>query len=139
MTTHPYLRAYMAGVTVPSLFFVLAFAVYLGSHSAYPPDFPIERFLVFPLALVPAIWGVWNVVYVAAEGYRRWPIGLHGAVVPLVLLPLALWGAASLRIEGVRLLLSIAWLIVPLLAAIYYLAWKYLVHALNRLLGIGPA
>ncbi|MBS1858171.1 MAG: hypothetical protein JST11_22560 [Acidobacteria bacterium] len=139
MTTHPYLRAYMAGVTVPSIFFVLGFAAYLALHASYDPGFPVERFLVFPLALVPAIWGAWNMVYVAAEGYRRWPIGLHGAMVPLVLLPPALWAAGSLQLEFVGALLKMAWLIVPLTAMVYYLVWKYFVGALNRLVGIGPA
>jgi hypothetical protein len=100
MTTHPYLRAYMAGVTVPSIFFVLGFAAYLGLHGAYDPGFPIERFLVFPLAL---------------------------------------WAAKSLRLEFVNDLVKMGWLIVPLVAVVYYLAWKYFVSALNRLVGIGPA
>ena len=69
------MRQAALGVTVPSLFFVLAFALYLALHGAFQPVFPIERLLVFPLAL----------------------------------------------------------------AAVYYRAWKYLVHALNRLVGIAPA
>ncbi|MDE3166118.1 MAG: hypothetical protein KGN36_09950 [Acidobacteriota bacterium] len=104
MKTHPYLRAYMAGVTVPSLFFELAFAAYLTLRGPYDPGFPVERFMVFPLALVPAVWG-----------------------------------AGSLGLGFVDNLARMGWLIVPLVAALYFLVWKYLVSALNRLLGVGPA
>jgi hypothetical protein len=137
MTTHPYLRAYMAGVTVPSVFLLFGFVVFCVIRLAYNPVFPIERVLVFPLALVPAIWGVWNMVYLRMHTRRYLPLGAHGALVPVFLVPVALTIA---RAFGIELTLAASWTIVivavPLLAIIYYLAWKFLVGFFNELLGI---
>ena len=137
MTTHPYLRAYMAGVTVPSVLLVFGFVVFCVVRLAYNPDFPIERVLVFPLALVPAIWGVWNMVYLAMHKRRYMPLGCHGALAPLLAVPVALANAKAL---GVGLTLAASWTIVivalPLLMIIYYLLWKFLVGLLNEVMGI---
>ena len=137
MTTHPYLRAYMAGVTVPSVFLLFVFVVFSAIRFAYNPEFPIERILVFPLALVPAIWGVWNMAYLAMHKRKYLPLGYHGALVPVMLVPVALVSANAL---GVDLALAASWrivtLTVPLLMVLYYLAWKFLVGFLNEVLGI---
>jgi hypothetical protein len=137
MTTHPYLRAYMAGVTVPSVFLLFVFGVFCVIRLAYNPEFPIERVLVFPMALVPAIWGIWNMVYLAMRTRRYLPLGCHGALVPVFLVPVAL---AIARAFGIELTLAASWTIVivalPLLMIIYYLAWKFLVGFFNEMLGI---
>ena len=136
MTTHPYLRAYMAGVTVPTVFLLFPFVVFTAVRLGYNPDFPIERIMVFPLAMVPAIWGVWNIVYLAMHKRRYIPLGCHGALVPLFLVPMALAGLNVLGIDlGIASWRIIA-LAVPLLMILYYLIWKYLVGLLNELLGI---
>jgi hypothetical protein len=128
----------MAGVTVPSVFLLFVFVVFCVIRLAYNPEFPVERVMVFPLALVPAIWGVWNMVYLAMHTRRYIPLGCHGALVPVVLVPVALWTA---RAFGIELTLSASWTIVavalPLLMIVYYLAWKFLVGFLNESLGIG--
>jgi hypothetical protein len=137
MTTHPYLRAYMAGVTVPSVFLLFVFLVFCVIRFAYNPEFPIERILVFPMALVPAVWGVWNMVFLVMHKHKYLPLGCHGALVPMFLVPLALVIARAL---GVDLALAASWriviLTVPLLMILYYLAWKLLVGFLNEILGI---
>ena len=137
MTTRPYLRAYMAGVTFPSVLLLFGFAVFCVIRLAYNPEFPIERVLVFPLALVPAIWGAWNMVYLAMHKRRYIPLGCHGALVPVLLVPVALWTA---RAFGFELTLAASWTIVavavPLLTIIYYLVWKYVVGYLNEMMGI---
>jgi hypothetical protein len=137
MKTHPYLRAYMAGVTVPSVFLLFVFVVFCVIRFACNPEFPIERVLVFPMALVPAIWGVWNMVYLAMHTRRYIPLGAHGALVPLILVPVALVTAKAL---GFEFALAASWTIViltvPLLMIIYYLVWKFLVGFLNEMLGI---
>ena len=136
MNTHPYLRAYMAGVMIPTVFLLLVFIVFAVIRFVYNPEFPLERVLVFPLALVPAIWGLWNVVYVAMHGRRRLPLGMHGAVVPAVLLPMALFAARVFGFEFVAGAAPFVLMTVPLLMIIYYLVWKYLVGFLNAMLGI---
>jgi hypothetical protein len=136
MNTHPYLRAYMAGVMIPTVFLLLVFIAFVVIRFGYDPQFPLERVLVFPLALVPAIWGLWNIVYVAMHGRRRLPLGIHGALVPAVLFPLALVAARALGFEFVAGATPVVLLTLPLLMIIYYLVWKYLVGFLNTILGI---
>ena len=108
MSKHVYLRAYMAGVTIPSVLMVFALASFCVVRIGYHFPFPIERAMVFPLALVPPIWGLWNMLYVALRRHRYLPLGLHGAVVPLFLGPL---GFATIRTLGFE--------IPPLVAAVF--------------------
>jgi hypothetical protein len=65
------------------------------------------------------------------------PLGCHGALVPVFLVPVALVAAKAF---GFELTLAASGTIVavavPLLAIIYYLAWKYLVRFVNEVLGI---
>jgi len=133
---HILLRAYMAGVVVPTVFLLFVFAVFCVVRLAYNPDLPLERVLVFPLALVPAIWGGWNMVYVALRGRRRLPLGLHGALVPAVLAPLALVASHAFGLGFPGTLAGGIAVVVPPLMAIYYLFWKYFVGFLNDLLEI---
>src|SRR5437016_824732 len=63
---HPFLRAYMAGIVVPTMFLLVIMAVF-GYHRYYfevPNQFviplpgrPLERALIFPMAVVPNLWG----------------------------------------------------------------------------------
>jgi hypothetical protein len=134
MITHPYVRAYMAGVTVPSVFMLLALSAYLSVRAGYTIDYPVEKMMVFPMAIVPALWGLWNMAYLALDGRRRWPIGIHGAVVPLAIFPVAL---AVAKAAGLGEITTEMWIALPLIAVVYYLVWKYVVGGLNRLVGIG--
>jgi hypothetical protein len=99
------------------------------------------------MAVVPLLFGLWNMLWLGSHGRTHLPIGLHGAILPLLLMPLGATTASSL---GVLVLSAhgATWfnaceipyaLIAPLfLAALagYYLVWKYIVGSLNRLLGI---
>jgi hypothetical protein len=136
MQSHIYLRAYMAGVTVPTVLVVFMLAGFVVLRFGYNAPIPIERFLVFPLAIVPVLWGLWNMLYIVVRKHWRIPLGLHGALVPLVVAPLALGNAFLAGFEISRS----AWTIFPagvvfaMLA--YYLAWKYVVGFFNRMLEI---
>ena len=64
--THPYLRAYMAGTVVPTLFLLVVITVFAYHRYYYEvpiqfvvgvPGRPLERMLVFPMAIVPNTWG----------------------------------------------------------------------------------
>ena len=133
MKTHPYLRAYMAGVATPSVVVLFLLMLYL-SVRAY---FPFERILVFPLAVVPALWGVWNVLWVALHGRSRWPLGLHGAIVPLFAVPIGVTMARSIGFEFPVEPIRVIMIVTPLAMVMYYLAWKYIVGFLNELIGVG--
>jgi hypothetical protein len=124
----------MAGITVPSAVMILALTMFcivrLGLH--FPV--PIERALVFPMALVPNLWGAWNMLYVAVGRPRRIPIGLFGAVVPLIIAPI---GLAVLRAVGAPGFVLAAFPVaLAIVIAGYYLIWKYVVGFFNRMLEI---
>ncbi len=136
MKNHIYLRAYMAGVTVPTVLVVFVLACFVVLRFGYHVPFLIERGLVFPLAVVPGLWGLWNMLYVVVRKHWRIPLGLHGAVVPLVVGPLALLNAFLLGFDIPHFVYAIfpAGIAVAMLA--YYLVWKYLVGFFNRMLEI---
>ncbi|HXS75384.1 MAG TPA: hypothetical protein VN753_04345 [Terracidiphilus sp.] len=147
MNTHPYLRAFMAGTLVPTLVLPLLLVAFLVLRVGLQVTFPIERGLIFPMALVPAIWGLWNILWELTRDRTHLPVGVHGAFLPLLLVP----AGAVIATQGGVLTLganSITWfnavtvpyaLIAVFLAVgmtAYYLAWKYVVGFVNRLLGI---
>jgi len=136
MKRHIYLRAYMAGVTVPSVLVMLMLASFVVLRFGYNVSIPIERFLVFPLAIVPGLWGLWNMLYLVVRKHWRIPLGLHGALVPLVAAPLALGNAFVAGFEISRSALTIFPAGVALAMLAYYLAWKYLVGFLNGVLDV---
>ncbi|MGB6829362.1 MAG: hypothetical protein WBE41_15045 [Terracidiphilus sp.] len=147
MNTHPYLRAYMAGVLIPTLILPLLLTAFIVVRLAMQAPFPFERGLVFPLALVPALWGLWNVVWVGTHDRVHQPLGIHGALLPFLLLPV---GTVMARCLGILTLgassvtwfnevtITYAWIAVCFAGALaaYYLVWKYVVGFLNRVLGI---
>ena len=143
MRPHPYLRAYMAGIVVPTLF-LLAVMTVLACFRFYfevPSQFvlemparPLERAIAFPMAIVPNLWGLWNMLYLVVRSRVRLPLGLHGALLPLFLIP---GGVALARVLDVfTIQLRYALPIIPIGMAVYYLAWKFLVEFLNEEMGI---
>jgi len=133
--SRPYLRAYMAGVSFPTFFLMLGFAAFMVAQRCFEIPVIIERAIVFPLAFVPNVWGFWNMVHLRiAQSRVRWPIGAHGAIVPLILVPLAY---AVAREAGIVYftwaVFAVTW---PGLIVMYYLVWKYIVNFLNETLGV---
>ena len=136
MQTHIYLRAYMAGVTAPTVLVVFMLACYVVLRFGSNVPIPIERFMVFPLAIVPVLWGLWNMLYIVVRKRWRIPLGVHGALVPLVAGPLALCNAflAGFAVPRFALVIFPFGVAVAMLA--YYLVWKYIIGFLNHVLGI---
>ena len=134
MSNHPYLRAYMAGISVPTPLLLIPLMAFFMARFVYNIPVPVERVIIFPMAIVPNLWGVWNMARLASGAADRWPIGLHGALLPLILIPLGLLLAQVFAIDFIRPSLALAF--APLAIAIYYLAWKYLVAYCNAVLGI---
>ena len=148
MKPHPYLRAFLAGAFVPTLILPLMLTGFIVVRLALRFPLPIERGLVFPMALVPSLWALWNMLWVGSHPRTHLSIGVHGALLPLFLLPSGALAATHLGIlalgsEGVTWFHSVYVpysLIAPVFAGAlvgYYLAWKYVVGFLNRTLGIG--
>ena len=48
------------------------------------PSAPLDRAIVFPMAVVPNAWGVWNMVYLALRSRLRIPLAVHGSLLPLL-------------------------------------------------------
>lgn len=147
MNNHPYLRAYMAGIVAPSLGLLVALTVFVLTRLVFHVPIPIERVIIFPMALVPNAFGIWNIVYLWSRPRRHLPIGFHGALLPVIMVVLgavaAAWsGFLTLGMHGVTWFQAISipyFLIAPwFLAAVvvYYLVWKYLVGFFNQVLGI---
>jgi hypothetical protein len=142
MRTHRYLRAYMAGIAAPTVFFLILACVVKLTHY-FPPE--VEWFLWFPLAVVPNAFGVWNVLYVLLNSRWHHPIGLHGAAFPFFIAPIGfaiasmegvvrLGAHALIYFDGVALLPYSYLAFLPFIAiAVYYLVWKYVVGYLNRI------
>jgi hypothetical protein len=136
MNQHPYLRAYLAGIAVPTVFLLVAMAVYTMVRYVYHMPVPIERVIVFPMAAVPNAWGLWNVLYVAFLARRHFSLGLFGGALPLLLMPAGYLVARLLEFpipHGVFFVVPFG---IPIALIVYYLVWKYFVGFLNAELGI---
>jgi hypothetical protein len=135
MNKHTYLRAYLAGIAVPTMLMLIVMIFFIVARFVYNVPVVIERLLVFPMAVVPNLWGVWNTLYVWLDSRHRLPLGIHGAALILLLAPVGLTLARALDIWIVSPSLIIT--VVPVGLIVYYLAWKHIVGFLNQLLGVG--
>jgi hypothetical protein len=147
MITHPYLRAYLAGVFIPTLVLPLLLTVFIVARIVLKVPVPIEQAMIFPMAVVPSLFGLWNMLYLGSHAHTHLPIGLHGAILPTLMMPVGAWVGSYL---GVLVLGSrgVTWfqacevpytLIAPCFVAAligYYLVWKYIVGFINGVLGI---
>jgi hypothetical protein len=136
MNQHPYLRAYMAGIAVPTFFLLGVMTGYTLLRYVYNFPVPVERVIVFPMAVVPNAWGLWNVLFVAWRGRLHLSIGLHGALLPILLAPLGLAVAGLLNFQIPSVVAHVFPVLAPVALIVYYFAWKYFVGFLNRVLGL---
>jgi hypothetical protein len=133
----------MAGIAVPTCFLILILIVYaynrfyfeVSSQFVVPlPGAPLDRAIVFPMAVVPNMWGAWNMLHLALRSRVRWSIGVHGALLPLLLMPLGFTLASALDVFTVQWKFALP--MAPVGMTVYYLAWKHLVGFLNQEVGI---
>jgi hypothetical protein len=147
MNTHPYLRAFMAGILVPTLVLPVLLLVFIVLRLGMRISFPIERGLVFPMALVPGLWGVWSMLWQWSRDRAHLPLGLHGALLPLLMVPaggliathvgvLALASTSVTWFNAITVPYAVIALFLVAAMIAYYLAWKYIVGFANRVLGI---
>lgn len=136
MNKHPFVRAYLAGIAVPTVFLLVVMTAYTFIRYVYNLPVPIERVIVFPMAFVPNLWGLWNVLYAALLASRRFSLGIFGALLPLLLAPLGYFAAHVLQFPVPHQVLRVVPIALPIIIIIYYLAWKYLVAFLNREVGL---
>jgi hypothetical protein len=124
----------MAGITIPTAFLLVILLVFVTVHWFHQQPLPIDRMLVFPMAIAPNLWGAWNIVYVALRGRRHWPLGLHGLLLAVLIGPLGWTIALSIGVPKIALETAAA--AFPFVMVLYYLLWKYGVRRLNEVLGV---
>ena len=111
----------------------------------YHVPVPVERVIIFPMAIVPNLFGVWNVLHVASRS--RLPLGIHGAILPFILAPLGFFLGRSLGFlkttsygfsyfDAVEIHYVHVALVFPAVLIVYYLVWKYLIGFFNQVAGI---
>jgi len=135
MNKHPLLRAYLAGIAIPTVFLLVVMADYTLLRYVYDVPIPVERVIVFPMAFLPNAWGLWNLLHTAWFS-RRASLGLFGALLPLLLFPLGYFVAHLLEFPIPHHVLTLWPVILCIVMVLYYLVWKYLVSFLNAELGI---
>jgi hypothetical protein len=136
MNQHTYLRAYMAGIVVPTVFLLVIMSGYCVLRYVYNFPVPVERVIVFPMAVVPNLWGVWNMLFVALRPRSPLSIGLHGALLPILLAPLGLVVASLLKFSASALASHFWPIAAPIALIAYYLVWKYVVGFLNKVVEV---
>jgi hypothetical protein len=147
MNSHPYVRAYMAGIAVPTMFMLVVLCGFVIARFVFHLPVPIERGLVFPMALVPNVFGAWNMLYQRLHRAGSLSIGFHGALLPFVMAPFGYLVASSLGFltlqQGTLTWFGEITVGYGVVAAgfcvaiiIYYLVWKHLVNFFNETLGI---
>ncbi len=136
MSKHPYLRAYLAGIAVPTVFLLVAMSAYTVVRYVYNVPVPIERVIVFPMALVPNAWGLWNVAYRALKLQRHISLGLFGGALPLLLAPCGYLATQLLDFAIPHEVFAVASIGFPVGLIVYYLVWKHFVGFLNAELEI---
>jgi hypothetical protein len=143
MRPRRYLRAYMAGIVVPTLFLLVIMVVdayqkyyfEVSNQFVFPlASRPLQRALLFPMAVVPNMWGLWNMLYLRYRSRLPWTLGLHGALLVVLLIPGGVVLAGALDTFTIQWRFALP--MFPIGMAVYYLAWKYGVGRLNAEVGI---
>jgi len=64
---HPYLRAYMAEISVPAPLLPIALTAFFIARFVYNIPVPVERVIIFPISIIPNLFGVWNMLHLATR------------------------------------------------------------------------
>lgn len=136
MHQHTYLRAFMAGIVVPTLVLPIGLTVFVIARYAYDFSLPLERVMIFPMAVVPFLWGLWNMLFVVSHSRTHLSVAVHGAILPFVLGPLGALLTHALNFEIPNFASHVFPILAPVGIIVYYLVWKYIVGFFNAVLGI---
>jgi hypothetical protein len=96
---------------------------------------PLERAILFPMAIVPNIWGLWNMLYLRLRSRVDLSLGMHGALLVVFLIPGGILLARLFDTFAIQWQFTLP--MFPIGMIVYYLAWKYFVGFLNEEMGIG--
>jgi hypothetical protein len=147
MNNHPYLRAYMAGIAVPTPLLLVALTAFFIARFVYNIPVPVERAIIFPMAIIPNLFGVWNMLHLASRARTRLPLGIHGAILPFIIAPAGFLLGCTLGFLHttrygltyfgvVEIPYAFLAVVFPAALIVYYLVWKYLIGFFNHVAGI---
>ena len=113
----------------------------------YNIPIPVERVIIFPMAIIPNLFGVWNMVHLASRAHTRLPLGIHGAILPFIIAPAGFFLGRGLGFlhttsfgftyfDVVQIHYAFLAVVFPIAIVIYYLVWKYLIGFFNHVVGI---
>jgi hypothetical protein len=121
----------LAGVAFPTAFLAVLLLTFLTLAATGRVPWSSSAILIFPVAAVPNLWGLWNVGYVALSRRRKLNIGLFGALLPGIIAPL---GYTTVKTLGHAPRHGWGTLVMAFLVVVvmYYLIWKHVVSFLNE-------
>ena len=148
MNNHPYLCAYMAGISVPTPLLLIALTLFFIARFVYNVPIPVERVIIFPMAIIPNLFGVWNMLHLASRARTHLPLGIHGALLPFIIAPAGFLLGRCLGFLHttpygfmyfgvVEIHYTFLAIVFPIALIVYYLVWKYLIGFFNQVAGIG--
>jgi hypothetical protein len=132
---------------VPTPLLLVALTLFSIARFVYNIPVPVERVIVFPMAIIPNLFGVWNMLHLASRSRTQLPLGIHGAILPFILAPAGFilgrslgflqatsygfiyFGVVEVHYVHVAVLF-------PAALIVYYLVWKYLIGFFNQVAGI---
>ena len=88
------------------------------------------------MAIVPNLWGIWNVLYIRLRRRRYVSIGFHGAFLAFVQILIAFGITRLVSFEIPEFMIGALPFGLPIVPVIFYLVWKHAVAFLNAVLGI---
>ena len=136
MDARYYLRAYLAGIAIPTVFLLLFVTGFTLARHLWQIPGPAERVIIFPMAILPNLWRVWNMLLARTRGSRPVSSGLFGAALPLVVVPVAYVITRFAGVELPAFLIRVFPVAFVTVVAVYYLLWKYVVPLLNDLVEV---
>jgi hypothetical protein len=137
----------MAGISVPTPLLLIALTLFSIARFVYDVPIPVERVIIFPMAIIPNLFGVWNVLHLASRSRTHLSLGIHGAILPFILAPAGFFlgrylgflkttGHGFIYFGVVNVHYVHVALVFPVALIVYYLVWKYLVGFFNQVAGI---
>lgn len=103
--------------------------------------------IIFPMAIIPNLFGIWNMLHLASRSHTHLRLGIHGAILPFILVPAGFFlgrclgflkatGHSFSYFGVVEIHYLYVAFVFPGVLIVYYIVWKYLIGFFNRVVGI---
>jgi hypothetical protein len=133
MNARYYLRAYLAGIAIPTAFLVVFITGFTVARYVWHVPGPAERFIVFPMAVLPNLWGTWNMLHAWMRRRFHVSLGAFGATLPVVAAPVGFLISRVVGVEFPAFMIRVFPAAFVVVVIVYYLLWKHAVQYLNDL------